>query len=59
MNNSVASNVDDLGTASERKVEIINTSTPSKNSTGKKILSSKRISDMEIFSSVINMIICP
>ena len=36
MNNSVVSNVDDLGTASERKVEIINTSTPSKNSTGKK-----------------------
>ena len=59
IDNTVVNNVDNTGTASERKVEMISTSTPSKNSPGEKIVSGNRIVDMEILSSVINMLICP
>ena len=45
--------------ASERKVEMISTSTPSRNSTGEKIVYGNKIVDMEILSSMINMLICP
>ena len=59
MDHAVVSNVDNTATASKRKVEMIRTSTPSKNSIGEKIVSGNRIIDMEIFSSEINMLICP
>ena len=62
MDNTVVNNVDNTPTASERKVEMISTSmlsTTSKNSTGEKIVSGNRIIDMEILSSVINILICP
>ena len=39
MDNTVVNNVLNGATASERKVEMISTSTPSKNSTGEKIVS--------------------
>ena len=45
--------------ASERKVEMISTSTPSRNSTGEKIVYGNKIVDMEILSPMINMLICP
>ena len=59
MDHVVVSNVDNTAAASKRKVEMIRTSTPSKNSIGEKIVSGNRIIDMEIFSSEINMLICP
>ena len=59
MDHAVVSNVDNTATASKGKVEMIRTSTPSKNSIGIKIVSGNRIIDMEIFSSEINMLICP
>ena len=59
MDNAVVNNVDNAATASERKVKMISTSTPSKSSTGEKIVSGNKIIDMEILSSVINMLICP
>ena len=59
MDNTVVTIVDNTATASERKVKMISTSTPSKNSTGEKIVSGNRIINMEILSSVINMLICP
>ena len=59
MENAVVNNVDNAATASERKVEMITTSTLSKSSTGEKIVSGNKIIDMEILSSVINMLICP
>ena len=39
MDSTVVNNVDNTTTASERKVEIISTSTSSKNSTGEKVIS--------------------
>ena len=59
MDNTAVNNADNAATASERKVEMISTSAPSKNSTGEKIVSGNRIIDMEILSSVMNMLICP
>ena len=59
MDNTVVNNVHNGATASERKVEMISTSTPSKNSTGEKIVSGNWIIDMEMLSLVINMLICP
>ena len=59
MDNTVVKNVDNTTAASKRKVETISNSTPSKNSTGEKIVSGNRVIDMEILSSVINMLICP
>ena len=47
MDNTVVNNVDNTTTASERKVEMISTSTPSKNSSGEKIVPGNRIIDME------------
>ena len=59
MDNTVVNNIDNSATTSERKVEMISTSTPSKNNTGEKIVSGNRIIDMEILSSGINVLICP
>ena len=59
MDNTAVNNADNAATASERKVEMISTSAPSKNSTGEKIVSGNRIIDMEVLSAVMNMLICP
>ena len=53
MDNTAVNNADNAATASERKVEMISTSAPSKNSTGEKIVSGNRIIDMEVLSSVL------
>ena len=57
--NTVVKNVDNTATVSKRKVDMISTSTPSKNSAGEKIVSENRIIDMEILPSAINMLIRP
>ena len=59
MDNTAVNNADNAAAASERKVKMKSTSAPSKNSTGEKIVSGNRIIDMEILSSVMNMLICP
>ena len=52
MDNTVVNNVDIGVVASQRKVEMISTSPPSKNSNGEDIVSGNRVIDMEILSSV-------